>query len=275
MAGEQQEDTTGTSGPMPGTDMKTMAVSPYQTTKGIKFYGADDKEAFDYAVAEGSIFLGPSAAAAAGQRGSRTQFSQNAVYGNVLFDADGYVVRPFYDPTDSAQVEAQMMKMTPEDLVVLATQMKSRGFYLNDDPSGLLLNKRGYSNTDINAFSRLMRFANSQKLIIQAMGPYLASLSPIMIGDGTTVKVTAEDDIKYYLDQSALSKLGRKLSKKDIDDAVAAIQANERKMASASRSSPSVAVAANIAAQKASPQEAASYQLGNAISLAFQTLGGG
>lgn len=246
--------------------------SSLRNVKGVKHYGLDDKNALDYATQSGEVYFGPAAAIAAGQRGSRTQYSQNAVYGNVLLDSDGYLVRPFYDPNSAEEVEGQMLKFKPDQLAIIAAQMKAAGFYQTGEPSTLILNQRGWSNADITAFSYLLRYANAQGLIVQSLN--LGALPPVASG-GTQIKVTAEDDIKYYLDQAFLSRFGRKPNKSDVENAVKAIQENERKMAAMSRQSPSVAVAANLQAQKASPQEGAAYQLGNAIRLAFQYLGGG
>jgi nucleotide-binding universal stress UspA family protein len=243
---------------------------------GVRSYGADDVSSLEDARALGQVGVnyGISAPGIDPEVVRKYQArGDQIVYGQALLDADGYLVRAAYTGTQD-EIEQQMLKFSPSELADLARQLNRTGFYASGEPSQLILNQRGYTNADLVAMGNLMRFANSKGVIVQALFGSLANMSSVAGDGGTKVKVTSEDDIKYYLDQAALSKLERKLSKADVDAAVTVIQNNERKMAAASRQSPSVSVAANIAAQKASPAEAAAYQLGNAISLAFQTLGG-
>lgn len=242
--------------------------------RGVRFYGKDDKESLDSAFAEKRIDKGYLAAAATGARGSRASVgSQNLVVGDALLDDENYLVRAEYT-LDQDTAELQMLKFNPTDLATLAKQMQRTGFYTSGEPSGLILSGRGYSATDINAFVNLLRFSNSRHLIVQSVAKQLSGLSSVA-GEGTKVKVTAEEDIRYYLEQAFLSRMGRKPTRKDIDDGIAAVQANERKMAAMGRSAPSVAVATKVQAEKGHGAEGAAYQLGNAIKLAFAHLGGG
>lgn len=268
---ENEQDTQET---QPFTPSSTYGTKYFPGVRGVKFYGFDDKESLDLAFAEGRILKGFGAAAATGQRGSRASVgSKNLVVGEALFDDENNLVRAEYT-LDQDTAELQMQKFSPTDLATLAKQMQRTGFYTSGDPSGLILAGRGYSATDVNAFINLMRFSNKKALIVQSLAKQLSGL-PSLVGEGTKVKVTAEEDIRYYLEQAFLARMGRKPTKKDIDDGIAAIQSNERKMSAMGRQSPSVAVAAKVRAEKANTPEGAAYQLGNAIKLAFAHLGGG
>jgi len=261
-------------------DQQTPLLSPFsrpRTIKGIRHYGADDQSSYKDASALQQLFVNYGALEAMGGSDVATRAQirqgQQIVYGAALLDDENYLVRGAY-LLDQDTAELQMLKFRPTDLATLAKQMQRTGFYTSGDPSGLILSGRGYSATDINAFVNLMRYSNQQGLIVQAVAKQLSGLSSVA-GEGTKVKVTAEEDIRYYLEQAFLARMGRKPTKKDIDDGIAAIQSNERKMAAMGRSSPSVAVAAKVQAEKGNAAEGAAYQLGNAIKLAFSHLGGG
>jgi hypothetical protein len=272
MAGDTNQDTTV---PQP--------TSPFQyprVIKGKRSYGVDDQFSYDEGLATNAFFINYGALEAGGgsdvatRAQLRQQISQGqqVVYGQALLDDEGYLIRGKY-MEDAETAEQQFLKFSPTDLAALAKQMQRTGFYTTGDPSGLILSGRGYSNTDINAMVNLLRFSNQKGLIVQSVAKMLAGMSAVA-GGGTAVKVTADEDIRYYLQQAFFSRMGRAPTKQDIDMAVKAIQDNERKMAASSRSAPSVAVAAKLQAEKANPSEGAAYQLGNAIKLAFSYLSG-
>ena len=250
--------------------------SPFESIrkiKGKRSYGPDDQMSYDDSLAQGLFFVNRGALEATGAQDiSRVLADSQIVYGQALLDDEGYLVRGAY-MLDQDTAEAQMLKFSPTDLATLAKQMQRTGFYTSGDPSGLILSGRGYSATDINAMVNLLRFSNQKGLIVQSIAKTLASMTPVA-GGGTAVKVTADEDIRYYLQQAFFSRMGRAPTKQDVDMAVKAIQDNERKMAASSRSAPSVAVAAKLQAEKANPSEGAAYQLGNAIKLAFSYLSG-
>lgn len=244
--------------------------------KGKRSYGVDDQFSYDEGLATNAFFINYGALEAGGGSDVATRAQirqgQQVVYGQALLDDEGYLVRGKY-LEDAETAEQQFLKFSPTDLAALAKQMQRTGFYTTGDPSGLILSGRGYSNTDINAMVNLLRFSNQKGLIVQSVAKMLAGMSSVA-GGGTAVKVTADEDIRYYLQQAFFSRMGRAPTKQDIDMAVKAIQDNERKMAASSRSAPSVAVAAKLQAEKANPSEGAAYQLGNAIKLAFSYLSG-
>lgn len=244
--------------------------------KGKRSYGVDDQFSYDEGLATNAFFINYGALEAGGGSDVATRAQirqgQQVVYGQALLDDEGYLIRGKY-LEDAETAEQQFLKFSPTDLAALAKQMQRTGFYTSGDPSGLILSGRGYSNTDINAMVNLLRFSNQKGLIVQSVAKMLAGMSAVA-GGGTAVKVTADEDIRYYLQQAFFSRMGRAPTKQDIDMAVKAIQDNERKMAAASRSAPSVAVAAKLQAEKANPSEGAAYQLGNAIKLAFSYLSG-
>ena len=261
-----QNYTNDTTAPDPNQDP---LVSPYgklRQFKGYRAYGVDDKESLENLMA-----LNPPTITGGEDVASR-RYGIQYITGDVLFDDEGYVVRGKY-LEDQETAEQQMLKFSPADLATLAKQLQRTGFYTSGDPSGLILNKRGYSITDVGAFVNFLRFANQRGFIVQSLSKVLSTLSTVAGDGGTKVKVTADEDVKYYLEQAFYSRLGRAPRKSEIDAAVKAIQDNERKAAAASRNQPSVAAASMAQADKMNPGEKAAYQLGNAIKLAFAALG--
>lgn len=196
------------------------------------------------------------------------------VVGNGLLDEEGYLVRGTYT-IDTDSVDQEMTKFTSSELAIWAKQAQRTGFYINSEPSPLILSGRGYNTTDMNAFGNFMRFGNKTGLVTRAMLQQMVNWSQVAGGSGTTVKVTAPEDIKYYVEQAWLSRLGRKPSKADIDQAVDAIQSRERQASAQGKSAPSTTLLAQEKAKSSNKSESAAYQLGNAIKLAFQALGGG
>lgn len=261
MAQNYTNDTTGQE-----LDQEPL-ISPYNKPrefKGYRTYGVDDKESLENLMAMNP----PSISSDVASRRVGIQY----ISGDVLFDDEGYVVRGKY-LEDQETAEQQMLKFSPADLATLAKQLQRTGFYTSGDPSGLILNKRGYSITDVGAFVNFLRFANQRGFIVQSLSKVLSTLSTVAGDSSTKVKVTADEDVKYYLEQAFYSRLGRAPRKSEIDAAVKAIQDNERKAAAASRNQPSVAAASMAQAAKMNPGEKAAYQLGNAIKLAFAALG--
>jgi hypothetical protein len=264
------KNTSTSTGQQDDADLERSPYDVRRPYRGIRYYGQDDKDSLAALMAQGLVQF----------TDVRDVFSRNAQYphkqvvlGEVLLDDEGYVVRGTY-VEDQETAELQMRKFGPSGLATLAKQLQRTGFYTSGEPSGLILNKRGYSVTDVGAFINFMRYANQRGLIVQSLAGMLAGMSAVVGDSGTKVKVTSDEDVKYYLEQAFYSRLGRAPRKSEIDAALKVIQDNERKAAAASRQQPSVAAAAVAQAQKMNPAERAAYQLGNAIKLAFSTLGG-
>lgn len=267
---DQTEVTVPTGGSMVLPQYNRLRPSPGQRPQG-----QDDMDSLATALQLGVIRFGPQAAWTSGMKGSRASMTPStSFWGEALVDEDGYVVRGLYD-IDADTAEQQLLKLSSDELKTWATQAKRTGFYGSSDPSGLILSNRGYANADVSAMANFMRYANNTGLVVRALLLQMSSWSNVNSGTGTTVKVTAPEDIRYYLDQAWLARFGRKPNKQDIDNAISAIQQREREASAQKQSSPSVAVMAQKQAEGKNKSEGAAYQLGNAIQLAFKYLGGG
>lgn len=266
--------TTTTQPPLISGGMVLPQYNRIRSSPGQRPQGKDDQESLDEKILEGVIAFGPQAALASGQRGSRAaMLSPTSVWGEALVDEDGYVVRGLYN-IDADTAEQQLLKFSSDELKTWATQAKRTGFYGGSDPSELIMNNRGWGNADISAMANFMRYANNTGLVVRALLLQMGSWSNVSTGTGSTVRVTAPEDIRYYLDQAWLARFGRKPNKQDIDNAINSIQQREREAAAQKQSSPSVPVLAQKRAEESNKSEGAAYQLGNAIQLAFRYLGG-
>lgn len=269
MAGEEEKEQQPV---QPGPVL--FNYNKYRTSPGERPQGQDDLESLILAKQTGQIVTGQQAALASGARGSRSALgSPAAFYGQGLVDEDGYLVRGLYD-LDGDTAALQMGKFSPAELKIWAQQAKRTDYYGNSDPSGLIMNGRGYTNTDIGAMQNFLRTANQTGFVARALLLQMNSWSSITSTGGAKVRVTSPEDVRFYLDQAWLTRFGRKPNKSDIDSAISAIQDRERSAFSQSQDSPSVSVLAKAQAEKTDRAEGASYQLGNAIQLAFKYLGG-
>jgi len=273
MAGE--EETEESQEQTPSSSMVLFNYNKFRASPGTRPQGQDDVESLNFAVQQGKLLFGQQAATAAGSRGSRSAYAPpTSFFGEALVDEDGYVVRSLYD-LDADTAALQMAKFSPAELKIWAIQAKRTDYYGNGDPSGLIMNGRGYSNTDILAMQNFLRTANQTGFVARALLMQMSSWSSITSTGGARVKVTAPEDIRYYLDQAWLSRFGRRPNKSDIDSAISAIQSRERSASAQGESTPSTQVLAKAQAEKTDRSEGASYQLGNAMQLAFKYLGGG
>lgn len=253
--------------PLPSNQLRTI--------RGIRPVNASDRQSLQDAQTLGELSIGRGAAAAAGadMRGPVAGPGQ-FFFGKGLVDEENYLVRGQYS-IDQDNIEQEMVTFNSSELAIWAAQAKRTGFYVNSEPSPLILSGRGYTSTDINAFGNFMRYGNQTGYVTRALLRQMSNWSQVSGGGGTTVKVTAPEDIKYYMEQAWLSRFGRKPNKTDIDSAIDAIQSRERQAAAQGQSAPSTAVAVAERAKSSNKSEGAAYQLGNAVKLAFQFLGGG
>lgn len=270
MAGEEEKEQQPV---QPGPVL--FNYNKFRTSPGQRPMGQDDLDSLNIAIQSGQILLGQQAAYAAGARGpgGAGRTPSTSFYGEGLIDEDGYLVRGLYD-LDSDTAALQMGKFSPGELKIWAQQAKRTAYYGNSDPSGLIMNGRGYTNTDIGAMQNFLRTANQTGFVARALLLQMNSWSSVTPTGGAKVRVTSPEDVRFYLDQAWLTRFGRKPNKSDIDSAISAIQDRERSAFSQSQDSPSVSVLAKAQAEKTDRAEGASYQLGNAIQLAFKYLGG-
>ena len=187
--------------------------------------------------------------------------------GSYLIDDRGLVARKPYDP--NKDVETEMYGMLADDKLRLTVQslLYSRGFYGSSKPSA-----RGTLSVDRTAFKEFLNYANSEGYTWK---PLLAKISAMPMvkgmGGGTKYRVSAPEDITEYLRQASLEKLGRTMSKEDVDKAIAAIQQVER---TKGPDAPAMSVAAAQQVSAADPNREKSVRFRRGIDIAMNLLGG-
>ena len=187
--------------------------------------------------------------------------------GSYLVDDRGLIARKPYDP--NKDVETEMYGMLADDKLRLTVQslLYSRGFYGSSKPS-----QAGTLSVDRSAFKEFLNYANSEGYTWK---PLLAKISamPMVkgLGGGSKYRVSAPEDITEYLRQASLEKLGRTMSKADVDKAIAAIQQTER---TKGPDAPAISVAAAQQVSAADPNREKSVRFRRGIDIAMNLLGG-
>jgi|688.fasta_scaffold15951_6 hypothetical protein len=187
--------------------------------------------------------------------------------GSYLVDDQGLIARKPYDP--NRDVEAEMYGLMTDDNLRSTVQslLYSRGFYGSSKPSA-----RGTLSVDRTAFKEFLNYANSEGYTWK---PLLAKISamPMVkgLGGGAKYRVSAPEDITEYLRKASLEKLGRTMSKEDVDKAIAAIQQTER---TKGPSAPALSVAAAQQVSAADPDREKSVRFRRGIDIAMNLLGG-
>jgi len=90
-------------------------------------------------------------------------------------------------------------------------------------------------------------------------------------GGGAGYRVTPSEDIGAYLRKASLERLGRTMSKADVDKAIAAIQGVERTQGP---QAPNIGVMAEQQVVKLNPNEDKAVRFRRAIDVAMNLLGG-
>lgn len=196
--------------------------------------------------------------------GLPSQGKQGTVYeGNFLVDADGKVARAPYSPKEDtynilfAMSDAQRL----DTLRILA----SRGFYGSGKPS-----KTGTLDKDRSAFAEFLDYANSKGRTWDVMRQQIVMTPGFGVGGGTSYRTTPKEDLTEYLRKASLDRLGRTMSKADIDKAVAAIQREE---ATKGPQAPNVGVMAEQQVVASDPNRDKAVRFRRAIDLAMGVLG--
>jgi len=143
----------------------------------------------------------------------------------------------------------------------------SRGFYGKNKPS-----LTGTLSADRSAFKEFLVYANSRGYTWQALIPEITAMPMVKgMGGSTKYRVSAPEDITEYLRQASLEKLGRTMSKEDVDKAIAAIQQVER---TKGPGAPAMSVAAAQQVSAADPDREKSVRFRRGIDIAMNLLGG-
>lgn len=102
--------------------------------------------------------------------------------------------------------------------------LQSRGFYGSGKPSAT-----GTLSKDRTAFKEFLSYANAKGYTWKPLLQELITASPVYSGSGggARYRTSPAENISEYLRTASLEKLGRTMSKADIDKAIAAIQQQE------------------------------------------------
>jgi hypothetical protein len=195
-----------------------------------------------------------------------SRFGPQQVYkGSYLVNETGLIDKKPYNP--NKDVYTEMYSMDTTTLRAYQSLLYSRGFYGRNKPS-----LTGTMSSDRSAFKELLTYANSRGYTWQALIPEIASM-PMTTGGsgGSRYRVSAPEDITEYLRQASLEKLGRTMSKEDVDKAIAAIQQVER---TKGPDAPAMSVAAAQQVSAADPDREKSVRFRRGIDIAMNLLGG-
>jgi len=195
----------------------------------------------------------------------RTPKQARQYNGAYLVDDQGFIARKPYDP--NKDVEGELYAMDDATRATIQSLLYSRGFYGSSKPS-----RTGTMSADRSAFKEFLNYANSEGYTWK---PLLAKISamPMTTGGtgGSRYRVSAPEDITEYLRKSSLEKLGRTMSKEDVDKAIAAIQQTER---TKGPDAPAMSVAAAQQVSAADPDREKSVRFRRGIDIAMNLLGG-
>ena len=155
--------------------------------------------------------------------------------GEFLVNENRQISRAPYGEED---VYNELYKMRDGERLNTLRLLQSRGFYGTGKPSAT-----GTLSKDRTAFKESFSYANAKGYTWKPLLQELITASPVYSGSGGGAKyrTSPAENITEYLRTSSLEKLGRTMSKADIDKAIASIQSQE---ASKGPSAPSLSVMA-------------------------------
>lgn len=184
--------------------------------------------------------------------------------GEYLVDSEGYIIRAPYDPRkDAYNVLFGEIGDTSQRALFL-DMLASRGFYGTGKPSAA-----GTLSRDRTAVGEFLVAANAAGYTWDS---YLAQLASQpgggVRGGGARYRVSEPEDIEAYLREASLERLGRTMTRADVDKAIAAIQGEQ-----ATGSAPSLSVAAEQQVRQREPDRERAFRFARAIDIAMGQLG--
>ena len=141
--------------------------------------------------------------------------------GEFLVNENRQIARAPYGEED---VYNELYAMKDGERLNTLRLLQSRGFYGTGKPSGA-----GTLSRDRTAFKEFLSYANAKGYTWKPLLQELITAGPVYSGSGGGAKyrTSPAENITEYLRTSSLEKLGRTMSKADIDKAIAAIQQQE------------------------------------------------
>jgi len=203
--------------------------------------------------------------------GARTP-TTTYVQGPVLINSKGQIAGQAYDEEDPFSVARELYKLSTDERVRVSKELQRVGWYGNRKVSEAMKEGLGWTPDDEVVWRKLLNLSNINQRPWDEMVGLLGTFASVK-EDGTTVRVTSDEDAMAYAREAFFSKLGRAPNKKELAEAIDFIQNKERSAVAAGQQMPSSQLTASKFAGQADPTASVSYGLGNAISLAFQALG--
>jgi hypothetical protein len=141
--------------------------------------------------------------------------------GEFLVNENRQIARAPYGEED---VYNELYSMKDGERLNTLRLLQSRGFYGTGKPSGT-----GTLSRDRTAFKEFLSYANAKGYTWKPLLQELITAGPVYSGSGggSKYRTSPSENITEYLRTSSLEKLGRTMTKADIDKAVAAIQQQE------------------------------------------------
>jgi hypothetical protein len=184
--------------------------------------------------------------------------------GEYLVDSQGYITRAPYDPRkDAYNVLFGEIGDTSQRALFLDL-LASRGYYGTGKPSAT-----GTLSKDRTAVAEFLVAANAAGYTWDSYVSQVASQPGGGVrGGGARYRVSEPEDIEAYLRQASLERLGRTMTRADVDKAIAAIQGEQ-----AAGAAPSLGVAAEQQVRQLEPERERAYRFARAIDIAMGQLG--
>lgn len=141
--------------------------------------------------------------------------------GEFLVNENRQIARAPYGEED---VYNELYKMKDGERLNTLRLLQSRGFYGTGKPSAT-----GTLSKDRTAFKEFLSYANAKGYTWKPLLQELITAAPVYSGSGggSRYRTSPAENISEYLRTASLEKLGRTMSKADIDKAIAAIQQQE------------------------------------------------
>ena len=142
--------------------------------------------------------------------------------GEFLVNENRQIARAPYGEED---IYNELYSMKDGERLNTLRLLQSRGFYGSGKPSAT-----GTLSKDRTAFKEFLSYANAKGYTWKPLLQELITAAPVYGGSGgagSRYRTSPKENVAEYLRTASLEKLGRTMSKADIDKAIAAIQQQE------------------------------------------------
>ena len=142
--------------------------------------------------------------------------------GEFLVNENRQIARAPYGEED---IYNELYSMKDGERLNTLRLLQSRGFYGTGKPSAT-----GTLSKDRTAFKEFLSYANAKGYTWKPLLQELITAAPVYGGSGgagSRYRTSPKENVAEYLRTASLEKLGRTMSKADIDKAIAAIQQQE------------------------------------------------